>query len=124
MAPIAQSGLFGGQKCCFSAPPTAPRPAVRRSQDKKVVFFVFRHDGIKKFGWRLQKIDFGPKNWIFGPQTDHFGYIRPYNSPPSSRMGTYQKTKVIQSYLMMWASYDPIELGPSEPKNWGSMGVE
>ena len=34
-------------------------------------------------------------------------------------MGTYQKTKVIQSYLMMWASYDPIELGPLEPKNRG-----
>ena len=36
-------------------------------------------------------------------------------------MGTYQKTKVIQSYLMMWASYDPIELGPSKPKNGGYM---
>ena len=33
-------------------------------------------------------------------------------------MGTYQKTKVNQSYLMMWGSYDPIELG-SSPK----MGV-
>ena len=33
-------------------------------------------------------------------------------------MGTYQKTKGIQSYLRMWGSYDPIESDPLEPKNW------
>ena len=63
MAPIAQSGLFGGQKCCFSAPPAAPRPAVRRSQHKKVVFFVFRHVGIKQIGCCLQK------NWFWAKKT-------------------------------------------------------
>ena len=31
----------------------------------------------------------------------------------------HQKTKVIQSYLRIWGTYDPIELGPSEPKKWG-----
>merc|ERR1712020_706367 len=62
-----------------------------------------------------KNLDDVSKKLILGPQTAHFGYIRPYNSPPSSRMGTYQKTKVIQSYLMMWASYDPIQLGPSKP---------
>ena len=33
-------------------------------------------------------------------------------------MGTYQKTKDIQSYLRMWGSYDPIKSDPLEPKNW------
>merc|ERR1711873_177533 len=44
---------------------------------------------------------------------------RPKNSPPSSQTATYQKTEVIQSYLRIWGTYDPIELGPSEPKKWG-----
>ena len=30
-----------------------------------------------------------------------------------------RKTKVIQSYLSIWGTYDPIELGPSDPKKWG-----
>ena len=47
MAPIAQSVLSWGQKCCFSAPAATSRPAMRRSQHKKVVFFVSRHVGIK-----------------------------------------------------------------------------
>ena len=37
-------------------------------------------------------------------------------------MGTYQKTKVIQSYLRIWGRYDPIELDPSDPKKWGLYG--
>ena len=64
------------KKCRFlgqnRAPAAAPRPAVRRSQHKKVVFLVSRHDGIKKFGRRLQKIDFGPKNSIFGQKICFF----------------------------------------------------
>ena len=68
-----------------------------------------------------KQLSFGPKKMYFGPQKDHFGHLGPYNSPPSDWMG--QKTKVIQSYLMMWGSFDPIELGPSEPKNSGYMGV-
>ena len=28
-------------------------------------------------------------------------------------------TKVIQSYLRIWGTYDPIESGPSDPKKWG-----
>ena len=40
MAPIAQSGLSWGQKCCFLALAAASRPAVRRSQHKKVVAFA------------------------------------------------------------------------------------
>ena len=47
---------------------------------------------------------------------------RPKNSPPSGRTATYRKTEVIQSYLRMWGSYDPIESGPSEPKKWGLYG--
>ena len=31
-------------------------------------------------------------------------------------MGTYRKTKGIQSYLRIWGCYDPIESGASETK--------
>ena len=86
------------KKCRFSgqnrAPAAAPRPAVRRSQHKKVVFLVSRHDGIKKFGRRLQKIDFGPKKQHFWPKNLFFFTLHPYNPPflgsdrPAS-MGSY-----------------------------------
>ena len=41
---------------------------------------------------------------------------RPKDGPPSSQTATYQKTEVIQSYLRISWTYDPIELGSSEPK--------
>ena len=41
------------------------------------------------------------------------------NGPPSGQTATYRKTEVIQSYLRIWGTYDPIELGPSDPKKWG-----
>ena len=44
---------------------------------------------------------------------------RPKNGPPSGRTATYRKTEVIQSYLRMWGTDDPIESGPSGPKKWG-----
>ena len=47
---------------------------------------------------------------------------RPKNGPPSGRTASYRKTEVIQSYLRMWGSYDPIESGPSDPKKWGLYG--
>ena len=37
---------------------------------------------------------------------------RPKNGPPSGQTATYRKTEVIQSYLRMWGTYDPIESGP------------
>ena len=37
-------------------------------------------------------------------------------------MGTYLKTEGIQSCLRIWGIYDPIELGPFEPKNGGLYG--
>ena len=37
-------------------------------------------------------------------------------------MAIYRKTKVIQSYLRMWESYDPIESEPSDPKKLGLYG--
>ena len=82
-----------------------------------------RHDGNKAFGGCLRKIDFCPKNSIFGLKKGSFGQSGPENSPPSSQMGTYRKTKGIQSCLRIWGSYDPIELSQPEPKKWGYMGV-
>ena len=69
-------------------------------------------------GWP-QKINFRPKNRVFGPQKGHFGQLGPRNGLPSGQMTTNQKTKHIQSYLRIWETYDPIESGPSEPKKWG-----
>ena len=33
----------------------------------------------------------------------------------SGQTATYWKTETIQSYLMIWGTYDPIEWGPSDP---------
>ena len=44
---------------------------------------------------------------------------RPKNGPPSGQTATYRKTEVIQSYLRIWGTYDPIESGPADPKKWG-----
>ena len=41
------------------------------------------------------------------------------NGPPSGQTATYRKTEVIQSYLRIWGTYDPIESGPADPKKWG-----
>ena len=45
------------------------------------------------------------------------------NGAPSGQTATYRKTKVIQSYLRIWGTYDPIELSPPEPKKGGYMSV-
>ena len=58
--------------------PDAPQePALQHGQHKKVVIFVSRHDGNKKIGGRLQKMDFCPKNSIFGLKKGSFGQSRP-----------------------------------------------
>ena len=36
-----------------------------------------------------------------------------------NRAATCRKTEVIQSYLRIWGTYDPIVSGPSELKKWG-----
>ena len=66
-----------------------------------------------------KKMDFGPKNSTFGPKKAHFGQLGPKNGLPSGQTATYRKTKGIQSCLMIWGTYDPIESGPSEPKKMG-----
>ena len=58
----------------------------------------------------------------FGPKKGHFGQSVPKNDPPSGQTATYRKTKVIQSYLRIWGTYDPIESGSSDPKKWGLYG--
>ena len=55
-------------------------------------------------------------NMHFWPKNGNFRQLGPYNGLPNSRMGTYRKTKGIQSYLRIWGCYDPIESGPSETK--------
>ena len=58
--------------------PDAPQePALQHGQHKKVVIFVSRHDGNKKIGGRLQKMDFCPKNSIFGLKKGSFRQSRP-----------------------------------------------
>ena len=102
-------GLYGRsvKKCRFSgqkwAPAAAPRPAVRRSQHKKVVFLVSRNNGIKKFGRRLQKIDFGPKNSIFGQKICFF--LRYTHITP-----------------LFWARTDPTQWDHNFPTSWGNSG--
>ena len=45
--------------CCFVVVALL-LPPVQRVQHKNIAFLVYRHDGDKKFGWRCQKMDFGP----------------------------------------------------------------
>ena len=67
---------------------------------------------------------FGVKNALFWSEMHHMLYQSgPENDPPSGQTGTYRKTEGIQSYLRTCESYDLIESGPSEPKNWDYMGV-
>ena len=95
-----------------------------------VHFFWYHHDGTPKrqlfcvdcVARRASGRPEGLKNSIFEPQKGHFGQSGPKNGPPSGRTASYRKTEVIQSYLRMWGSYDPIESGPSEPKKWGLYG--
>merc|ERR1739842_238675 len=68
-----------------------------------------------------KKLISGQKN-TFGPKKGHFGQSGPKNGPPSGQTATYRKTKVIQSYLRIWGTYDPIESGSSDPKKWGLYG--
>ena len=44
------------------------------------------------------------------------------NTRPLPKRATYRKTKVIQSDLRIWGTYDPIESGSSDPKKWGLYG--
>ena len=43
----------------------------------------------------------------------------PENGPLSGQTAIYGKTEVVQSYLRIWGTYDPIESGPSKPKKIG-----
>ena len=75
-----------------------------------------------------KKLEDVHKNWfwaensVFGAKNGHFGQSGPRNGPPSGQTATYRKTKVIQSYLRIWGTYDPIESGSSDPKKWGLYG--
>ena len=91
-------------------------------QHENVVSLVSCHDGKEKIGGFAKKL-FWAENSTFGPKKGHFGQSGPRNDPPSGQTATYQKTEGIQSYLRIWGTYDPIESGPSDPKNGGYMGV-
>ena len=65
VAPIAQSGPFGVQKCCFWPETIFLWTPVQRIQQKNVVFLVSRHGGDKKNWTGTKKMDLGPKNCIF-----------------------------------------------------------
>ena len=72
--------------------------------------------------WALGRL-LGSKNTTFSPKKGHFEHSGPESGPPSGPMGTYKKTEGIQSYLRIWARYDPIEPGLFEAKKVGYMGV-
>ena len=57
----------------------------------------------------------GPKWPKSGPEME--------KDPLSGQRATYRKTADIQRYLRILGTYDPIESGLSEPKNWGFTGV-
>ena len=59
---------------------------------------------------------------IFYSKIGNFWQLRPYNGLTSSRMGTLQKTKGIQSNLRIWGCFDRIESGPTETKKMGYIG--
>ena len=72
VAPIAQSGPFGVQKCCFWPETFFLWTSVQRSQQKNVVFFVSGHDGNKKSWKNSKKNGFGAKKLHFLPEILHF----------------------------------------------------
>ena len=70
-------------------------------------------------------VDLGPKLGVLQKALcppPKMAKIRPGDRKTARRTASYRKTEVIQSYLRMWGSYDPIESGPSEPKKWGLYG--
>ena len=62
---------------------------------------------------------FGPKTALLGPKRSILGNRAQKNGLPRGQTATYRKTEVIQSYLRIWRTHDPIESGPSDPKKWG-----
>merc|ERR1719458_889836 len=63
-------GLFLGQKWALAAPQEL---AQQHEQHKNIVFLVSGRDGDKEIGGCGQKIDFWPKNSIFGPKRATLG---------------------------------------------------
>ena len=63
-------GLFLGQKLALAAPQELVQ---QHEQHKNVVFLVSGHDGNKEIGGCGQKIDFWPKNPLFGPKRATLG---------------------------------------------------
>ena len=84
-------------------------------------------DGTPKRQWRVMIVTIffksGHKKWIQA-KNSVFRQSGPRNGLPSGQTTTYRKTEGIQSYLKIWGTYDPIESGPSEPKNGGFIGHE
>ena len=80
MAPIAQSGPFGVQKCCFWPKTIFLWTAVQRIQQKNVVFLVSGHGGDKKNWTGTKKMDLGPKNCILTKNSAFF-YATPMKPP-------------------------------------------
>ena len=63
-------GLFLGQKWALAAPQEL---AQQHERHKNVVFLVSGHDGNEEIGGCGQKIDFWPKNPLFGPKRATLG---------------------------------------------------
>ena len=104
-----QSERFGRAQCLNGA---------NAEGYKKDLRPVFRFLGKRKNG-PCSVVPFGTGS--VGPQYNFFGAL----CIPAKfcRTASYCKCEVIKSCLMMYGSYDPIELGPLEPKKEGYIGV-
>ena len=70
------------------------------------------------FFWK--KTDFRPVfRFSAKRKNGRFSVILAGTGSVCQQTATYQKTESFQSYLRIWGTYDPIELGPSDPKKWG-----
>ena len=74
-------------------------------QHENVVSLVSCHDGKEKIGGFAKKIILGRKQH-FWAQKGPLWAIGAEKRLPSAQAATYRKTKVIQSYLRIWGTYD------------------
>ena len=85
MAPIAQSGLSWGSKMLSFGPSGRLEACLATESTQTSCVFHVPQSWYQKYRMMSQKNWFSAKkNCLFGPQNNHLGHLRPYNSPPNS----------------------------------------